>query len=379
MFAKYFTGQAYLARLTRDEALNCPVSNVTFEPGCRNNWHSHTGGQLLVAVSGRGYYQAKGEPARELLPGDVVEIGPGVVHWHGAAPDSWFSHLAVETNPQTNRNTWLEPVDDAQYAAATAPAAAVVPQLGAEALRNRAELFSGDASGLGATDPELIEIFDNFAFGEVAGYGDLDTPTRMMCILASCIAAQGQAEFRTMLAGGAQRRRDARRGEGSPLPGGAVRGDGQGARFRTYRQRCAGDARRGASARRTVDDLAGDAVRKGLAVQKAIFGAGHIDALREAAPEGQKHIQDYLSMNCFGDFVTRGGLDARTRELLTFSMLLTLGGCEPQLKGHIRGNLNLRNDKRTLLTVITQLLPYVGYPRSLNAIACLNEVAPGRE
>jgi len=110
MFAKYFTGQAYLARLTRDEALNCPVSNVTFEPGCRNNWHSHTGGQLLVAVSGRGYYQAKGEPARELLPGDVVEIGPGVVHWHGAAPDSWFSHLAVETNPQTNRNTWLCPV-----------------------------------------------------------------------------------------------------------------------------------------------------------------------------------------------------------------------------------------------------------------------------
>ena len=84
-------------------------------------------------------------------------------------------------------------------------------------------------------------------------------------------------------------------------------------------------------------------------------------------------------MNCFGDFVTRGGLDTGTRELLTFSMLLTLGGCEPQLKGHIRGNLNVGNDKRTLLTVITQLLPYVGYPRSLNAIACLNEVAPGRE
>ena len=336
MFAKYFTGQAYLARLTHDQALNCPVSNVTFEPGCRNNWHSHTGGQLLVAVSGRGYYQAKGEPARELLPGDVVEIGPGVVHWHGAAPDSWFSHLAVETNPQTNRNTWLEPVDDAQYAAATAPAAAVVPQLGAEALRNRAELFSGDASGLGATDPELIEIFDNFAFGEVAGYGDLDTPTRMMCILASCIAAQGQAEFRTMLAGALNAGVTPVEATTSP-----------GTRF-----------------------------ERGLAVQKAIFGAGHIDALREAAPEGQKHIQDYLSMNCFGDFVTRGGLDARTRELLTFSMLLTLGGCEPQLKGHIRGNLNVGNDKRT---VITQLLPYVGYPRSLNAIACLNEVAPGNE
>ena len=96
----------------------------------------------------------------------------------------------------------------------------------------------------------------------------------------------------------------------------------------------------------------GTRFERGLAVQKAIFGAGHIDALREAAPEGQKHIQDYLSMNCFGDYVTRGGLDARTRELLTFSMLLTLGGCEPQLKGHIRGNLNLRNDKRTLLRCV---------------------------
>lgn len=379
MFAKYFTGQAYLARLTHDQALNCPVSNVTFEPGCRNNWHSHTGGQLLVAVSGRGYYQAKGEPARELLPGDVVEIGPGVVHWHGAAPDSWFSHLAVETNPQTNRNTWLKPVDDAQYAAATAPAAAVVPQLGAEALRNRAELFSGDASGLGATDPELIEIFDNFAFGEVAGYGDLDTPTRMMCILASCIAAQGQSEFRTMLAGA--------------LNAGVTPVEAKEVLYQAVPYvgmakvldfvHIANDVlvTRGVALPLEGQSTTSPGTRfeRGLAVQKAIFGAGHIDALREAAPEGQKHIQDYLSMNCFGDYVTRGGLDARTRELLTFSMLLTLGGCEPQLKGHIRGNLNLRNDKRTLLTVITQLLPYVGYPRSLNAIACLNEVAPGNE
>ena len=89
--------------------------------------------------------------------------------------------------------------------------------------------------------------------------------------------------------------------------------------------------------------------------------------------------QLHLSANCFGDYVSRGGLDAKVRELLTFSMLLTLGGCEPQLRGHIQGNLNVGNDKRTLLTVITQLLPYVGYPRSLNAIACLNEVAPGNE
>lgn len=117
--ARYFIGQSYLAPLTHNQELNCPVYNVTFEPGCRNNWHSHTGGQILIAVGGTGYYQEKDQPARRLRPGDVVEIAPDVVHWHGAAPDSWFSHLAIECNPQTSRNTWFEPVDDEQYAAAT--------------------------------------------------------------------------------------------------------------------------------------------------------------------------------------------------------------------------------------------------------------------
>lgn len=114
-YAAYFTGQSYLARLTQNTALNCPISNVTFQPGCRNNWHSHTGGQILIAVGGKGFYQEKGKPARLLLPGDVVEIAPDVVHWHGATSDSWFSHLAIECNPQTNKNTWYEPVDDETY------------------------------------------------------------------------------------------------------------------------------------------------------------------------------------------------------------------------------------------------------------------------
>ena len=377
-FSKYFVGQAYLARLTRNGALNCPISNVTFEPGCRNNWHSHTGGQILVAVGGRGYYQAEGEPARELLPGDVVEIAPDAVHWHGAAPDSWFSHLAVETNPQTNRNTWLEPVDDAQYAAATAPAAAVVPQLGAEALRNRAELFSGDASGLGATDPELIEIFDNFAFAEVLGYGDLDVKTRMMCILASCIAGAAQTEFRTMLEGALNV--GVTPVEAKEVVYQAVPYVGM-ARTVDFVHIVNGVL----TARGVALPLEGQSAtspetrfEKGLAVQTAIFGE-RIDAMRAAAPENQKHMQDYLSANCFGDYVSRGGLDAKVRELLTFSMLLTLGGCESQLRSHIQGNLNVGNDKRTLLSVVTQLLPYAGYPRTLNAIACLNEAIPENE
>ena len=95
-------------------------SNVTFEPACRNNWHRHTGGQLLIAVGGVGFYQERGKKARKLLPGDVVEIPPDVDHWHGAAPESWFSHLAIECNPEKNKNTWLEPVSDADYRKATA-------------------------------------------------------------------------------------------------------------------------------------------------------------------------------------------------------------------------------------------------------------------
>ncbi len=119
-YARYFSGKSYLAPLTKDKKLNVPVANVTFEPGCRNNWHRHTGGQMLIAVGGVGFYQERGKEAVKLLPGDVVEIPPDVDHWHGAAPDKWFAHLAVECNPATNKNTWLEPVSDAEYQRATA-------------------------------------------------------------------------------------------------------------------------------------------------------------------------------------------------------------------------------------------------------------------
>lgn len=359
-FSKYFTGQAWLARLTTDAALNVPVSNVTFSPGCRNNWHSHTGGQLLIAVGGRGYYQEKGRPARELLPGDVVEIAPDVVHWHGAAPDSWFSHLAVECNPATNVNTWLEPVDDAQYDAATASR----------------PVFSEGIPVDGAKDPELFEIFDNFALGEVLGHGGLDARTRLMCILASNVASQGRAAFRATL--------DAALGAGVtpvevkevlyqavPYVGMAKVADFIGAANDVLEARGVGLPLEGQSTTTPADRF-----EKGLAVQRSIFGAGHIDAMREVAPENQKHIQQYLSDNCFGDFLTRGVLDVKTRELVTFSLLVSLGGCEPQVKGHIAGNVNLGNDKAVLLAVVTQLLPYIGYPRTLNAIGCLNEVLP---
>ena len=119
-FAKYFIGKSYLKPLT-DPSKTVFVANVTFEPGCRNNWHVHHakqgGGQLLICVDGEGWYQEEGKPARSLQPGDVVTIPAEVKHWHGAKADSWFSHLAVEVPGEDTSNEWLEPVTDEAYAA----------------------------------------------------------------------------------------------------------------------------------------------------------------------------------------------------------------------------------------------------------------------
>lgn len=117
-FAQYFIGQSYLAPVSTEQV---GIFNVTFEPGCRNNWHIHHadkgGGQILVCVAGRGYYQEWGREAVEMQPGDCINIPVGVKHWHGAAPDSWFSHLAIEVPGENGSNEWLEPVDDEQYGA----------------------------------------------------------------------------------------------------------------------------------------------------------------------------------------------------------------------------------------------------------------------
>ena len=115
-FAQYFIGQSYLAPLSGSQM---GIFNVSFEPGCRNNWHIHHaksgGGQTLICLAGRGFYQEWGKAARELHPGDVVNIPAGVKHWHGAAPDSWFSHLAIEVPGEETSSEWCEPVDDASY------------------------------------------------------------------------------------------------------------------------------------------------------------------------------------------------------------------------------------------------------------------------
>ena len=115
-YGQFFVGQSYLAPVSTQQV---PVFNVTFEPGCRNNWHIHHatrgGGQMLICVGGRGWYQEWGKEAVEMTPGTVVNIPANVKHWHGAAADSWFSHLAIEVSGENGSNQWLEPVSEDDY------------------------------------------------------------------------------------------------------------------------------------------------------------------------------------------------------------------------------------------------------------------------
>jgi 4-carboxymuconolactone decarboxylase len=243
------------------------------------------------------------------------------------------------------------------------------------AIRNHEELFPHHQSTLKATDPEFIEAFDNFAFDEVLRHGNLDTWTRVLLILASTIACQALREYRVML--------DAALAVGiSPVEIKEV----------VYQSvPYVGIARALDFIHATNEFLQGKGVslplegqstttsqtrhEKGLDVQKRIFGQ-MIDTMSRDSPKDQLHIQRLLSANCFGDYYTRNGLDLKTRELLTFVILVSFGGADQQVKGHVQGNVNMGNDKNTLLGVLTQLLPYIGYPRTLNALRCINEVLP---
>jgi 4-carboxymuconolactone decarboxylase len=241
------------------------------------------------------------------------------------------------------------------------------------ARKNHEALFPNHQSALARTDPELIEVFDNFAFDEVLRHGDIDPKTRLMAILASLIAQQAPSEYRVMLAaalnvGVTPIEAKEILYHSIPYVGMAKAFDFLHATNEFLTSRGVELPLKGQST--TTQE---DRFEKGLALQKSIFG-DRIDKMFEQSPESQVHIQRLLSANCFGDYQTRTGLDVKTREMLTFSILLSLGGCEPQLKGHIQGNANVGNDKGLLFAVVTQLLPFIGYPRALNAIGCLNEV-----
>ena len=243
-----------------------------------------------------------------------------------------------------------------------------------KAQQNHDELFPGHVSSLKESDPELIAYFDNFAFDEVLRHGNLDTRTRLMVQLASMIACQALREYRVML--GAALTVGVTPVEVKEIVYHAVPYVGMAKAFDFIH------ATNDVLTERGVElPLPGqstttpeDRMEKGLAVQKRIVGSEAVEAMYAKAPEDEMHIQNYLSGNCFGDHFTRTGIDLRTRELLTLSMLIALGGCEPQVRGHVSANLNIGNDRARLIDVVTQLLPFIGYPRTLNGLRMIDEV-----
>ncbi len=236
------------------------------------------------------------------------------------------------------------------------------------------KMFPGYKSDFLRTDPEFIERFDNFAFDEVVNQDDLDGHTRFMAILATLIGCQGTDEFRAMLPAafnfgvtpveikeivyqavaylGIGRvfpflkiTNEVLEANGIPLP-------------------LPGQATTTAQNRREA----------GTQAQVDIFGE-HMRDFWQSGPEESRHINKWLADNCFGDYYTRTGLDFKQREMITFCFLAAQGGCEPQLTSHAAANMKIGNDKVFLIKIISQCLPYIGYPRSLNALRCVNDAA----
>lgn len=240
------------------------------------------------------------------------------------------------------------------------------------AQRNHDQLFPGHVSTLKVSDPELIEIFDNWAFGEVVEAAGMDIRLRLMVQLAALIACQAVGEYRAMLDGALNV--GVTPVEVKEIVYQAVPYAGMGTVFDFIH--ATNDVFRNRGIALPLEEQSTTTVQtrhaEGLAIQQRFFG-GRIDVMIAQSPKDQLHIQHFLSANCFGDWYTRKGLDLKTRELLTFAMLAALGGCEPQLSGHVAGNLAIGNDRQVLIGTLTQLLPFIGYPRTLNALRVVNE------
>jgi len=246
----------------------------------------------------------------------------------------------------------------------------------AQAQKNHEALFPGHVSTLAVTDPELIDVFDNFTFDEVLRDSKLDIRTRLMVQLAAMIACQAVREYRVMI--GAALTVGVTPTEIKEIVYQAVPYVGMAKVFDFLSETNESLKEKGVSLPLPGQSTTTPETRaeKGYAVQQEIVGEEGLRKFLASSPEDQKHIHRFLAANCFGDHVSRSGIDLPTRELLTFSMLVALGGCESQVKGHIVANLHVGNSRARLIDVLTQLLPFIGYPRTLNGLRCVGEAAP---
>lgn len=235
-------------------------------------------------------------------------------------------------------------------------------------------MFPGSISKFPETDPEFIERFDNFAFDEVVNSDDLDGRTRMTAILATLIGCQGIDEFKAMAPAALNFGVTPIEVKEIVYQSVAYLGIGRVFPFlkATNEVLEAGGVALPLAGQSTT--TMENRLEAGVQAQVDIFG----DTMREfykSGPEKSRQINRWLADNCFGDYYTRKGLDYKQREMITFCFLSAQGGCEPQLTSHAAANMKLGNDKAFLIKIISQCLPYIGYPRSLNALRCVNDAA----
>ena len=293
-----FTGEVWLAPLSGKKELNVPMTNVTFEPGCRNSWHSHKAGQLLIATAGIGYYQEKGKPARRLFPGDIVEIAPDVVHWHGAATDSWFAHIAITTNPQDNAAVWLSPVSDAEYLEATTEAECRYAEAN-KVLTSREQAIVAVASYTGKGDLEHLKAA--FVRALEAGMTINEVNEVLIHAYAYCGFPRSLRAIQTFM--------------------------------RVVDERKANGINDKVGREASVITDSGNRYERGRDVLAEISGVS-ADAPKAGYALFAPVIERFLKEHLFADLFERDLLTYRERELATVSILAGVGGVEPMFKSH---------------------------------------------
>ena len=293
-----FTGEVWLAPLSGKKELNVPMTNVTFELGCRNSWHSHKAGQLLIATAGIGYYQEKGKPARRLFPGDIVEIAPDVVHWHGAATDSWFAHIAITTNPQDNAAVWLSPVSDAEYLEATTEVECRYAEAN-KVLTSREQAIVAVASYTGKGDLEHLKAA--FVRALEAGMTINEVNEVLIHAYAYCGFPRSLRAIQTFM--------------------------------RVVDERKANGINDKVGREASVITDSGNRYERGRDVLAEISGVS-ADAPKAGYALFAPVIERFLKEHLFADLFERDLLTYRERELATVSILAGVGGVEPMFKSH---------------------------------------------
>ena len=223
-------------------------------------------------------------------------------------------------------------------------------------------------------DPEFHEIFENFAYDEVYQHSNLDEKDSVLVTLASLIACQSPKAFKKILLSAINKYITPEEVKELLYQSVPYVGFGRAHNFFGVVIKVFDKKGIEMPLENRSNTNAEDRYQKGREIQDRYFGVEMIQAMNDNAPEGQKHFNTFLEGYCFGDFYTRDGLNDQQRELITFTFIATLGGCENQLRGHTLGNLSVGNDKEKLVSAVTVMLPYIGFPRSLNALAIINEI-----